>query len=150
MDEKKLGVFVDVTQKYFDKVSEINVKSGTPFLTNDVKEHLYEYTGEIPISGNHKGSVYFSTMALTAVRLLSDLKVPSLNPDNLLDLVGEISNTIAGNTRQKFGKEFVLQPPKLMHGKNDDMDLSDVADTYVIPLSSNQYRSNLIINLQPS
>lgn len=149
MDEKKLDVFVEVTENYFSTVSSLKVKSGTPFLTNNINDHLYEYTAMIPICGNHKGSVFFSTMALTAAKVLNDLDIHSLQPEKLLDLVGEISNTIAGNSRKKFGQEFMLKPPLLMHGDEGMVSLesSEVADTYVIPIAQAPFKSNLIIHL---
>jgi len=147
MDEGKLALFVEVTQRYFEKMGEYNVETDTPYLTRDINANLYEYTGMIHISGNHTGVVFFSTMALTAIRLLHDMDVPSSDPEKLLDLVGEISNTIAGNTRVKFGKDFLLKPPVLIHGEYDHFEPSVVVDTYVVPLSWAKYKSNLIVQL---
>ena len=65
-----------------------------------------------------------------------------------MDLVGEVSNTISGNARMKFGEQFMLSVPVVIQGKSQAVKISNVAQTYVIPLSWKNFKANLIINLQ--
>ena len=39
--------------------------------------------------------------------------------DNILDLVGEVANTISGNARKVFGREFLISVPVMIEGAVD-------------------------------
>jgi len=101
----------------------------------------------IGITGNHKGSVFFSTTRRLAVHLLSDMGVMTTRDEKLLDLVGEVCNTVSGNARREFGDQFMLSTPVMIQGKSENVRVTDIASIYVIPIVWRDLNANLIINL---
>ncbi len=147
MKEKSLSVFVDGLTNYFDTVSPLKAKVSTPFLIQDINEYLFDFTGIIGISGNHKGSIFFSAPRIMMVKLISEVSAQTTRDDKLLDLVGEVSNTLSGNARREFGDQFMLTTPITFMGKSQHMRVSDVTNIYVVPVMWQNMKAHLIINL---
>ena len=149
MNEKNLEVFIDGLTNYFEKTTSSAGKVGTPFLIQDINNYLSDYTGIIGISGNYKGSVFFTAPELMITKLISEIGVLTTQEEKLMDLVGEISNTISGNARSTFGNQFMLSTPVVLKGKGEQLRVSNVADIYVIPVVWKNMSAQLIINLNP-
>ena len=148
MKDESLAVFVDGVSHYFKTLSDKPAVIGAPFLTKDINEHLSDFTGVIGISGNNKGSVFFTAPKRMLTHMISAMGVLSTQDDKLMDLVGEVSNTIAGNARGEFGEQFLLSVPVVIQGKTQTVKISSVAQIYVIPIAWHNAESNLIINLE--
>jgi len=148
MNNEKLQIFVDGVTNYFETVSTEPATVGTPFLIKNINEYLSDFTGIIGISGNQKGSVFFTAPRPLLVHLLNDLGILSTRDDKLMDLVGEVSNTISGNARREFGDQFLLSVPVVLKGSGDDIAIAKTVDIYVIPIVWRHLKSNLIINLE--
>jgi len=148
MKEENLEVFVDGVENYFQTVSDKPASIGAPFLIQSINEYLSDFTGVIGISGDKKGSVFFSAPRSMLVHLMTALGVLTTQPDKLMDLVGEVSNTIAGNARREFGEQFLLSVPVVIQGRCDDVRISDVAQIYVIPIIWRGEKASIIINLE--
>jgi len=148
MNNQKLEVFVDGAINYFETISKEPVCVSSPFLIKDINSYLLDYTGIIGISGNQKGSVFFSASNSLLVYLLKDLGVMSTRDDRLMDIVGEVSNTISGNARREFGDQFLLSVPIVLKGKSDDIAIAKQVAIYVIPIIWRHLKANLIINLE--
>lgn len=148
MDNDSLNVFVDGVTNYFDTVSEELATVGTPYLIDNINEHLMDFTGIIGISGNQKGSVFFTAPRALLVHLLNDLGIMSTRDEKLMDLVGEVSNTVSGNARRIFGDQFLLSVPVVLRGTSDDIAIAKTVEIYVIPIVWRHLKSNLIINLE--
>ena len=58
-----------------------------------------------------KGSVFFSASTILLTNLISQIGIITTQEEKLMDLVGEVSNTIAGNARREFGDQFLLSVP---------------------------------------
>jgi len=147
MKSENLAVFVEGIANFFKTVTQTSASVGTPFLIQDINEYLHDFTGVIGISGNHKGSVFFSTSRRLAVHLLSDMGVMTTRDDKLMDLVGEVCNTVSGNARREFGDQFMLSTPVMIQGKSEAVKVVDIASIYVIPIVWRDLNANLIINL---
>ncbi len=147
MNERNLEVFVDGAARYFGTVTDTEANVGTPFLIQDVNKYLLDYTGIIGISGNHKGSVFFSAPNSLLTKLIAQIGIITTQEEKLMDLVGEVSNTISGNARREFGDQFMLTVPIVLKGKSDNVRVSDVVNIYVIPIHWRGTNANLIINL---
>jgi len=148
MNVENLKLFVEGSSHYFETVSQNPATIGAPFLIKDINKYLFDYTGIIGISGNHKGSVFFSAPKNMLIQLLSALSILEVDEDKLMDLVGEVSNIISGNTRREFGDQFMLSTPVVLKGKSDDLKTTNVEKIYVIPIVWRQHQANLIINLE--
>lgn len=148
MNNENLKVFVDGVTNYFETVSNESANVGTPFLISDINKYLMDFTGIIGISGNQKGSVFFTAPRPLLVHLLNDLGILSTLDDKLMDLVGEVSNTVSGNARRQFGDQFLLSVPVVLKGTSDDIAIARSVEIYVIPIVWRHLKSNLIINLE--
>lgn len=147
MKERSLEVFVEGVAHYFSTTTGSAANIGTPFLTQDINKYLYDYTGIIGISGNHKGSVFFSASLVMLTNLIAKIGILTTQEEKLMDLVGEVSNTIAGNARREFGDQFLLSVPIVLKGKGEDIKVSNAVNIYVIPIIWNDRKANLVINL---
>ena len=147
MKEQSLTVFVDGLTNYFNTVSSDKAKVSTPFLIQDINEYLFDFTGIIGISGNHKGSIFFTAPRIMMVKLISEVSAQTTKDEKLLDLVGEVSNTLSGNARREFGDQFMLSTPITFLGKGQQMRVSDISNIYVVPVVWQNMKAHLIINL---
>jgi len=148
MNNDQLQVFVDGVTNYFETLSDEPASVGTPFLISDINKYLSDFTGIIGISGNHKGSVFYTAPKSLLMHLLNELGIMSSQTDKLMDLVGEVSNTISGNARREFGDQFLLSVPVVLKGTSADIAIANKVDIYVIPIVWKHLKSNLIINLE--
>lgn len=150
MQPYDLAVFVDGISKYFASTTGSEATVGTPFLTKEVNTYISDFTGVIGISGSRKGSIFFSAPQRMLVHVLSGMGLISTKESKLLDLVGEISNTVSGNARSSFGENFNISVPIAIQGKPEKMQVSEVANIYVIPIEWQKQCAHLIVNLQES
>jgi len=147
MNEANIRVFVDAVSLYFEKLGDRPVVVGAPFLIQNINDYLLDFTGIIGISGNHKGSVFFTAPETMLNRVLQRLGVLGNDDAKLMDLAGEISNTISGNARREFGSEFMLSVPIVLKGKSEETRVSRVAEIIVIPINWQNMKGNIIVNL---
>ena len=66
----------------------------------------------------------------------------------LLDLVGEIANTVSGNARETLGADFNLAAPIVSRGHLIDFDAPAGLQTYCIPIFWERRQANLIVALK--
>jgi len=81
-------------------------------------------------------------------QLLAAIGILESGEDKMMDLVGEVSNTVSGNARRTFGDQFMLSTPIVLKGKSDSVKVSKVEEVYVIPIVWRQHQANLIISLE--
>lgn len=105
-----LRVFVDAVKTYFANISGEAADVSAAFL-GGAEMPNHGYTGAITLSGRFRGSVYFTAPRLMLRELLVAMNEPDTCEANLLDAVGEIANTIAGNARQSFGEKLEISVP---------------------------------------
>jgi len=113
----------------------------------DGKPGAYEYTGVIGITGARKGIVYFTAPRGMLTVLLMRMQETDTSDENIKDLVGEVANTISGNARRDFGKNFVISVPIVIAH-----DLEKVTTPYqrsfVIPINWRTHSAKLVVCLE--
>jgi chemotaxis protein CheX len=62
----------------------------------------------------------------------------------MLDLVGEVANTFAGNARRHFGEKFNISVPSSLNGAQGKAFDGD-SRPYVIPIQWRAYNSALVV-----
>lgn len=115
MTESDLKVFVDAVTHYFMHLTHEPVAIRAAYLA-DVELPRLHYTGLITLSGRFRGCVHFSAARPMLYELLRETREPDASEDNLLDMVGEIANTIAGNARRHFGNALEISVPVTLRG----------------------------------
>jgi chemotaxis protein CheX len=148
MNDDNLKMFVEGASHYFETVTQKPAVIGAPFLIKDINKYLSDYTGVIGISGNYKGSVFFTAPHSLLRQLLAAIGILASDESKIMDLVGEVSNTISGNARRTFGDQFMLSTPVVLKGKSESVKVTKVEEVYVIPIVWRQHQASLIINLE--
>lgn len=147
-DEEKLQVFVDGTMRFFKEVTKRPASVGTPYLMESMKPLAYDYTGIIGISGERKGSIYFTAPANFLMRILTAMGETDVSRDSLMDIVGEVANTISGNARRVFGDRFMISVPTVVSTSDNQIRLPQDARSYIIPIEWTKHKAALVITLK--
>ena len=77
----------------------------------------HDFNGIVTFSGRFSGQVIVSLPATALRELLLMQQETDLSEDNLLDAVGEIANTLAGNARQALGSDLEISVPVTQRGR---------------------------------
>ena len=149
MIEEEINVFLERILDYFHAYdSESPPKIQTPHLIDGIDKHVLEYTGVIGITGRNEGSVMFTAPPSMLMMLMARYgDTGTVTPEIMLDLVGEIANTIAGNARQEFGSSFVLAPPIALRAPVRGLVLAKGLQSYCVPIEWRSRRAYLIVSL---
>ncbi len=148
MKEKKLQVFVDIVENYFNQFGEGVVKVDTPYLLENERPDILEYTGVIGISGTQKGVVYVTATKCLLTKALEGMGEPDDSEDNLIDLIGEVANTISGNARTEFGANFHISVPFVFKGSPKSIILPKEERSFIIPIQWQDELAEIVICLQ--
>jgi chemotaxis protein CheX len=67
--------------------------------------------------------------------------------ETILDLVGEVANTISGNARRDFGKSFVISVPTVV-AHDPEKVMTPHQRCYVIPINWRAHSAKLVVCLE--
>jgi chemotaxis protein CheX len=68
--------------------------------------------------------------------------------ENLLDSVGELANTIAGNAREFFGETMEISVPVAILGAPEAIRSQIRARPYVIAIEWKNYTASLVVDIE--
>jgi chemotaxis protein CheX len=148
MNENELIQIIKIVTEYFLNISGVPALMGLPYIKRE-GDPVFDFTGVIGISGARRGGVYY-----TAGReLLADFGAFILGDEELddearSDLVGEMTNTIAGNMREIFGSSFLISVPIILKGKIDNISMRLKPPVFVIPIKWKGHTSHLAVGLE--
>ena len=111
LNESEIRTFIQGAVHYFEVSARQPVAVGAPYLITDGVPTVHEYMGGIGISGKRKGAVCFTAPRSMLMVLLMRMNETDTSEDNMKDLIGEVANTISGNARRDFGRDFVISVP---------------------------------------
>lgn len=115
LTEVELKQFVDSVRRYFSVITKQEPQITSAFLgTRDVQGH--EFNGLVSFSGSYNGHVMVSMPAPMLRELLLMQHETELSDPHLLDAVGEIANTLAGNARKTLGAGLEISVPVTLQG----------------------------------
>jgi chemotaxis protein CheX len=147
--EEDVKALLECISHYFLSIKAGQPEFGVPYnLTEGQKQPLYEYTGHIGISGSHKGGLVITCekrLVEDIVRIVLETENPG--EDEMIPMIGEMANTIAGNARVHFGGSFDISVPSVVIGELDEFKFMLAEPTLVIPLIRKGNAANLIIGL---
>jgi chemotaxis protein CheX len=147
MSEATLQIFIDGVVRYFNHTSDKEVNVGTPYLANNSNPVCMGYTGVIGISGPIKGCIYFTAPSVLLKHLLLSIGETETGSNYMLDLVGEVANTLSGNARKELGANFVISVPMVIEGNPSAIQLPKDLRSYVIPIIWKSYTAAVVICL---
>ena len=147
MNDRDIQVFIACVQRYFKSIrKDVTVVIEPPFIKDEEKPFL-EYTGIIGISGKARGAVCFTANGVMLESILSFLKEAPIDRNLICDLVGEIANTLSGNAREEFGRDFLISVPIVSTGKNVGFKFPPDCRNYVIPIIWQGEKAYLLVCL---
>jgi chemotaxis protein CheX len=148
VSEAEIRTFVDGTTHYFATAAQQAATVGSPYLVTDGNPGVYEYTGIIGISGARRGMVYFTAPRGMLTVLLMRMQETDTSDENIKDLVGEVANTISGNARRDFGKNFVISVPTVVaHDPGAVVPPRNIR-SFVIPINWRTHSAKLVVCLE--
>ncbi|MGA2778924.1 MAG: chemotaxis protein CheX [Steroidobacteraceae bacterium] len=147
LKEAEIRTFIEGTTNYFESSARQTASVGSPYLVTDGKPGAYEYTGIISISGARKGIVYFSAPRGMLTVLLMRMQETDTSDANIMDLVGEVANTISGNARKDFGRNFIISVPTIVANDIEKI-TAPFARSYVIPINWRTHSAKLVVCLE--
>src|SRR6516162_1033768 len=147
MDDQDIQVFITGVRRYFESLkADSGVVIEPPFI-KDEERPLLEYTGIIEISGKAHGAVCFTADGLMLKNILAFLNGSPGSKEILCDLVGEIANTLSGNAREEFGRDFLISVPVVATANDSRFRLLEDARNYVIPIIFQSEKAYLLVCL---
>jgi chemotaxis protein CheX len=147
MDDQDIQVFITGVRRYFESLKpDSGVVIEPPFI-KDQERPLLEYTGIIEISGKAHGAVCFTANGLMLKNILAFLNESPGSQEMLRDLVGEIANTLSGNAREEFGRDFLISVPVVTTGNDSKFRLPEDGRNYVIPIIWQSEKAYLLVCL---
>lgn len=145
--EEEIRVFVDAVRNYFVQLTAAPALVKASYLAEQsVPRHAY--TGLITVSGQFQGCVYFSAQRDMLLALLDEMREPDLSEENLLDAVGEIANTIAGNARRHFGSGLDISVPVAIKGLSEEIRTTMRVRPLVILVQWQGYEVVVVVDLK--
>lgn len=147
MTESDLKVFVDAVTHYFAQSTREPAAIRAAYLADAALPRLH-YTGLITVSGRYRGCVHFSAPRPLLHDLLREISEPDASEDNLLDAVGEIANTIAGNARRHFGNALEISVPVSLRGGSESVRATARARPFVILLRWRGHEAVVVVDLE--
>jgi chemotaxis protein CheX len=148
LEERDIRAFVYGTTRYFEVAAQQAATVGSPFLVTQGSPEIHDYTGVITVSGRRNGIVYFSAPRGMLTVLLMKMNESNVTHENLCDLVGEVANTISGNVRRDFGKDFAISAPTVITGNAVPIELPAGCRPVVIPINWRSHAAKLVVCLQ--
>jgi chemotaxis protein CheX len=147
LKEAEIRTFIEGAMSYFEISAHQTATVGSPYLVTDGNPGAYDYTGIIGISGARKGIVYFSAPRGMLAVLLMRMHETDTSDENIRDLVGEVANTISGNARKDFGRNFIISVPAIVANDVEKF-TAPYPKSYVIPINWRKHSAKLVVCLE--
>lgn len=147
--EEEMRVFIDAVRNYFVQLTASPALVRASYLAPG-EVPRFDYTGLITVSGQFEGCVYFSAQGEMLIALLDALREPDIGEANLLDVVGEIANTIAGNARRHFGSGLDISVPIAIKGASAHINAAARERPLVILVQWQTHEVVVVVDLKPA
>ena len=147
VNEAEIRTFLDGAIHYFEVSARQSVAVGVPYLVTTGAPPMHDYTGIISVSGKRTGTVCFTAPRAMLMVLLMRMNESDTSDANMRDLVGEVANTISGNARRDFGKDFAISAPSVVAATAGPPELPAERRPVVIPLNWRSHSARLIVCL---
>ncbi|HZV99448.1 MAG TPA: chemotaxis protein CheX [Methylophilaceae bacterium] len=148
MNENDLAVFTDAVKHYFLQTTKEPAEIRAAYLSESEKIVHSQYTGLITLSGMFRGCVHFSAPHTMLLQILVIMGEPDRSESQLLDVVGEIANTIAGNARRHFGASLEISVPVTIKGTSDLIRAAVRTRPFVISLHWRNQNAVVVVDIE--
>ncbi|HEY3048331.1 MAG TPA: chemotaxis protein CheX [Polaromonas sp.] len=146
LNEDDLKLFVDSIKRYLQVTTRQEPQITSAFLgTGDVEG--FEFNGIVTFSGSYNGHVVVSMPPKLVREILLLQHETDLSDGNLLDAVGEIANTLAGNARKVLGPDLQISVPIKLQGASG-IKARVRKHPYVITLRWNHHPAMVCVDME--
>jgi chemotaxis protein CheX len=145
--ERDIGAFVRSIEHYFRQSLSQVPEIGTPYLVDTRSQFGGHYTGIIAVSGRRSGCIWFTAPRGLLNVLLMAHGETEISEQNMLDLVGEVANTLCGNVRSEFGRDFRISVPQVVAGEPEGEERPANARAIVVPIHVRNHEARLVVAL---
>jgi chemotaxis protein CheX len=145
-----ITALLNCTAQYFTQLGAAKPEFGVPYnLDGKTQKHpLLAYSGHIGITGSHRGGLVITCEKAVVEDLVKLVLGSSFESDeDIIPMIAEMANTIAGNARTHFGSSFDISVPTVVVGEPEEFKFVLADPTLVIPMSWKGHAANLIIGL---
>lgn len=147
MVEAEIEIFIQCVENYFSKRSNEKLFIETPYLTDNITRVLSDFTGIISISGAYRGCIYFTAPKEFLEQVILAHGQDTFSVSLLQDAIGEIANTLSGNSRKSLGSRFVISVPQVIHGNTRALELTEGAHSFVVPLRWFGFSAAMVVSV---
>ena len=141
---------IDITKDYFDEMTSTKVVVGSPFLNNNgEKLQRDDFYSTISILGECRGIMVISASEKMLKDLTSFIALTNeIELDEAMlqfyykDVIGEMSNVLAGNSKKVLGDEFVITVPTVDNVINFNLPQG----TITLPINWKEHKFNISFN----
>ncbi len=146
--EKDIKVFTEAVTEYFSLIDDKPASVRSFYLAQgEAFEPIGELTGEIALSGDFRGTVTFAAPRNLVRWVLRHQRSHETDDARLLDGIGEIANTLAGNARRHFGPTLEISPPVARLGGFVPGSHTTRARQFVIMIDWKNFQSAVIVDM---
>lgn len=148
--DSDITALIQSTSNYFETLAAARPEFGIPYNldTTSQKHPLLDYSGHIGLTGTHKGGLVITCeRKLIESLVIAVLGGPLTNDEDVIPMIAEMANTIAGNLGTHYGEGFDISVPTVVIGGPDAFKFLLAEPTIVIPFSWQGSAGNLIIGL---
>jgi chemotaxis protein CheX len=145
--QQLINIFIDSVKTYFDHLGHAELDIGTPYLITKSGDIGLDYNGVIAVYGDTDGSVIFSANRSILKYILLSLGEVEFNEHSIVDLVGEIANTIAGNARRELGENFQISTPRVIKSTLGQGCPASDQRSFMLPLRWKSKAAQLLVRL---
>ena len=146
---EEIRTFVDGATHYFEVAARQPAVVGSPYLVTDGLPSVHEYSGVIGVTGRRRGIVCFTAPRAMLMVLLMRMNETDTSDATRKDLVGEVANTISGNARRDFGRDFQISVPDVHATKKGGaVPMPSNVRSFVIPINWRSHSAKLIVCLE--
>lgn len=123
MDVTIINPFLTAALNVFESMFGITAKPGEPYVLTDEKNHRWEISGILGITGDYQGLVGFRLPRLLADKMLQKSEIITKTEEERLEtlygMIGELTNIIAGNATSAINHVSIeISPPVVIMGEN--------------------------------
>jgi len=148
MTEQELKAFISVVVNYFEEVTDSAAEMGVPYVKSGPTVIL-DHTGVIGISGKRRGGILVTATEEMLRELAEEiLGTDEVSTSDVVDMVGEFANTIAGNVRASFGSSFMISVPIILQGRPTDILMKLKPPVFIIPIGWREHHCYLSVGLE--
>jgi chemotaxis protein CheX len=149
IDENDIRSFLDAIGAFFFQTTHEKVEIESAYLVETgVLVETFDLTSYIRLSGNFSGRLYFSASRAMMSHLLLQAGETNRKEERLLDAVGEIANTLAGNVRKHFGETLEISVPVAQATDADWLKKVASPRSCVILIQWKQHRASVVVDIQ--